>query len=328
MQKIKVQKEPFISIIIPLYVIVDRFYTDLEIFSKLQYKNFEILIVHDSKAVFTKNSWKKIKYISTRKLRTGPAEKRDVALKYAKGVICAFIDDDAYPDPLWLKNAVKVFQKDIAAVGGPGLTPPEDTFWEQVTGHVYSSIFCGGAAQYRFIKGKRQKVVDYPAYNLFVRTDALKKVGGYGSHFYGGEDTFLCLKLIKAGFTIIYDPEVVVYHHKRKLFFDYARQIANIGKHRGYFVKKYPATSFHFWYFLPSILLIGFVGSLLASAIYPPFFPYFIAMLALFYLLGVVSVIRRAPFIQALLAGIGIIMTHLVYGQAFIKGLLIKNLVR
>lgn len=328
MKKYHQSKTPFISIIIPLYVVVDRFYDDLEKFKKIKYTNFEILIVHDSKVVVKRDKWIKLKYISTKKERTGPAEKRDVALKIAKGEICAFIDDDAYPDSFWLKNAVSVFTDDIAAVGGPGLTPPEDTFWEQVTGLVYSSLFCGGAARYRFVKGKRQEVVDYPAYNLFVKTDILKKVGGYGSHFYGGEDTFLCLKLIKAGYHIMYSPDVVVYHHKRKLFFDYYKQIANIGKHRGYFVKKYPETSFHYWYFLPSILLLGLCGGLIISVLFPNIFIPLVLLVVGFYLLGVLSVIKKNNIVMALLAGIGIIMTHIVYGFTFLEGLATRELYR
>ena len=42
-------------------------------------------------------------------------------------------------------------------------------------------------------------VDDYPAYNLFVRREALEHVGGWGTTFYGGEDTVLCLKLAEAG---------------------------------------------------------------------------------------------------------------------------------
>lgn len=320
--------EPLISIIIPLYVIVDRFYEDLEKFKYLKYKNYEILVIHDAIGLKRKLDDEKVKFISTRKKRTGPAEKRDFALKFVKGEICAFVDDDAYPDPLWLKNAVKVFNKKIAAVGGPGLTPSEDYFWERVTGLVYSSIFCGGAAQYRFVKRKRQLVVDYPAYNLFVRTDVLKKVGGYGNHFYGGEDTFLCLKLIKAGYKIQYDPDVVVYHHRRKLFFDYFRQISNIGRHRGYFVKKFPETSFHYWYFLPSTLMVGFFLGVLLSVVYNWFLVYYVFFLLCFYVLAVASVIKSSNIIMSLFAGIGIILTHISYGIAFIEGLLTKKIVR
>lgn len=322
----KIMKEPLVSIIIPLYVIEDRFFKDLEEYNDLKYKNFEIIIVCDKK-VSLPDINKSVKLILTHKKQTGPAEKRDLALKYAKGQICAFIDDDAYPDPSWLKNAVLEFRDlNLSAVGGPGLTPPEDGFWEQVTGLVYSSFFCGGFAQYRFVKKRRRFVVDYPAYNLLVRTDILKKVGGYGTYFYGGEDTFLCLKLIKAGYKILYSPNVVVYHHRRPLFFGYLKQIVNVGKHRGYFAKRFPETSFHFWYFVPSSLSFGFFLLLFFSLFNLQMRIIFISLLLLFFILAWSSVLYKGPILNSFFAASGVILTHIFYGLSFIRGLTLKKL--
>lgn len=315
-----------VSIIIPLYVITPRFFEDLKKFEKLKYKNYEIIVVCDKKV---KVKQKNTRFIHTKRDKTGPAEKRDIALKAAKGEICAFIDDDAYPHPLWLTNALKEFKNpQIAAVGGPGITPEEDNYWEQLTGLVYESIFCSGLAQYRFKKGKRQFVVDYPAYNLLVRKSVMKKVGGYGSNFYGGEDTFLCLKIIQAGYKIIYDPEVVVYHHRRALFMPYLKQISNVGKHRGYFAKAFPETSRYIWYFIPATLALGFFVMFIGSL-----FSFFIAVtflsgLVFFLALGFFSVIKKTSPVSALFVSFGIVLTHIFYGLAFIKGLIIPSLDR
>lgn len=321
-------KKPFVSIIIPLYVINQRFFQDLRKYNGLKYSNLEILIVCDKKITLPMLK-KNIKLLLTNQKQTGPAEKRDLALKYARGEICAFIDDDAYPDPDWLKNAVLEFKdSSISAVGGPGLTPPEDGFWEQVTGLVYSSFFCGGFAQYRFVKKRKRFVVDYPAYNLLVRTDILKKVGGYGTYFYGGEDTFLCLKLIQAGYKILYAPNVAVYHHRRPLFFEYLKQIANVGKHRGYFAKRFPETSFRFWYFIPTCLSLGFFTLLIGSLINYQIRFIFFSLFILFFVLSWGSLIYKRSLLQSFFAAIGIILTHIFYGLYFIKGLTIRKLDR
>jgi len=311
---------PKISIIIPLYVICERFFEDLKKFENLNYSNYEILIVCDRQV---RIDIPKAKLILTGVKNTGPAEKRDIALTKAKGEILAFIDDDAYPDKDWLENAASHFQdKNIAAVGGPGITPPEDPYWPQLTGLVYSSFFCGGFARHRFIKEKPRFIEDYPAYNLLVRKDILKKVGGYGSNFYGGEDTFLCLKIIEKGLKIFYDPKVTIYHHRRPLFIPYLKQIFNVGVHRGYFAKVFPRTSRRLSYFIPSILSIGFVLSFI-------FFraEFFILFLS-FLLIGSLSVIEQTNPLNALIVGFAIISTHLSYGTGFIKGLFTKNLTR
>jgi GT2 family glycosyltransferase len=315
---------PKVSIIVPLYVMVPRFLEDLKRFSKLNYSHYEIIVVSDKKF---RIETPKVKFLLTGKKRTGPAEKRDIAIKKATGEICAFIDDDAYPHRDWLKNAVVHFQNNqIAAVSGPGLTPPEDKYWEQVTGLVYSSFFCGGFAQYRFVKGKMKFVEDYPAYNLIVRKDVLKKIGGYGNHFYGGEDTFLCLKIIKRGYKIIYDPEVDVFHHRRALFLPYLKQIANIGLHRGYFAKKYPETSRKVFYFFPSLVMLIFFLLLAGSFVSWKILFTFIILISFSLVVFVLSVIEMTDIYTSLIVSFGIISTHIVYGYAFIKGLLTNDL--
>jgi cellulose synthase/poly-beta-1,6-N-acetylglucosamine synthase-like glycosyltransferase len=317
---------PKISIIIPLYIAEDRFFRDLKKFNKLDYANYEILVVSD-KRVEIKNP--KVKIILSGKKRTGPAEKRDIALKQVKGKYCAFIDDDAYPDKNWLKNAVVHFNHPkIAAVGGPGLTPKEDNYWEQITGLIYLSPLCGGPTQHRFIKANIAFVDDFPAYNLIVRTDVLKSVGGYGSHFYGGEDTFLCLKIVKKGWKILYDPEVTVYHHRRPLLVPYLKQISNIGKHRGYFAKTFPETSFRLFYFLPSIATVGLISLLIFSFFNNTALLIFMGLLIASILLAALSVVRRTIILESLIVAVGIILTHISYGTAFIRGFMSSKLTR
>ena len=326
MDKKSVEKFPKVSIIIPLYIAENRFFEDLKRFKKLNYPNYEILVVSDKK-VEIKDP--KVKLILTGQKRTGPAEKRDIAIKEAKGEICAFIDDDAYPHPDWLKNAIIHFQNpQIAAVGGPGITPEEDGYWEQITGFIYQSYFCGGPTQHRFTKAKKIFVEDYPAYNLLVRKNILKKVGGYGTYFYGGEDTFLCLKIIKMGWKILYDPEIVVYHHRRPFVVPYLKQIANIGKHRGYFAKKFPETSLRAFYFFPSIASVSFIGLAFASLFSVRAFIAFLFLLSFAIMIGTLSVIKKTTLLNSLLVSIGIIATHMIYGLSFIKGLWVKKLTR
>ncbi len=324
--KINLKEMPKVSIIIPFYVDTPRFFRDLKKFSNLNYPNYEIIVVSDNK-INLENY--RAKLLITNKKVTGPAEKRDIAIKAATGEICAFIDDDAYPDQNWLSNAIVHFQHpQIAAVGGPGITPKEDNYYEQLTGLVYGSFFCGGHAQHRFVKKEPMFVVDYPAYNLLVRKDVLKKIGGYGTHFYGGEDTFLCLKIIKNGYKIIYDPEVVVYHHRRALFVSYLKQISNIGTHRGYFAKRFPETSRTLNYFIPSILTIGFLTGIVASFYNHTIATLFLSSVVIFILLGMLSVIKKTSLLNSLLVSIGIILTHLTYGVYFVNGLMTYKLKR
>lgn len=329
------RNNPLVSIIIPLHWGLkkenyERFLKDFKTFLNLDYDNYEILLVTDRKIELPFVS-DKVRTIVVGKQTLSPSEKRDFALNDAKGEICAFIDDDAYPDRYWIRNAVRNFKDDkIVAVGGPGITPTGDSYWEKIGGYILESYLGSGAVQFRFHNKpkKTMYVDDYPAYNLFIRTQVLKKVGGYASKLYGGEDTYLCLRLIKEG-KILYDSEVLVYHHRRRFPVEHLKQIASVGVHRGYFFKKYPKTSRHIFYLLPTLFTLGVAVGICAAFVAPKIYLHvFLLLLAIAVIAGTVSVKNHTTsWISAFVSGIGIIATHIVYGALFIRGLLTKKLV-
>ena len=259
------------------------------------------------------------------------SEKRDIGLKFAKGSICAFIDDDAYPDSKWMKIAVRHFvrNKNIIAVGGPGVTPPDDGRMAQLGGMVYTSAYTSGQLRMRFapVGERTREIKDWPAYNLFIRTDIMKKVGGWGSTFYGGEDTFICLKMLHYG-RMIYDPNVIVYHHRRPLFLPHMKQIFNVGVHRGYFFNHYPETSREALYLLPTTLTVGFWTLLVFSLFNSIAFEMFLLAFGMFFGIAISSVLNRRDPLGSIIASFGIIMTHMAYGIGFIKGLFTEKLLR
>lgn len=327
------KKNSVVSIIIPLHWGLKpnnfpRFLTDLAKYEKLSYKNYEIIIVTD-KPVIPLITGKNIRCLVTNvKHPTTGTEKRDFALRFVKGDICAFIDDDAYPDPDWLKFAIPWFAyKRIVAVGGPGVTPPEDSFWQKIGGYAIESYFCSGNIQYRFYPTFERFSVDQPGYNLLVRTSTLKNVRGWGTTFYGGEDTVLCIKLLKLG-KILHDPHILVYHHRRAFPFEHIKQIGSVGKHRGYFFKHYPETTRGIFYFMPTILTVGFFVFLFLAVYYPyTFLIPFILSVSFFVTLGAISVYQHGVNIKSsIITGFAIIVTHMTYGVYFIHGLFTRKL--
>ncbi len=319
--------DPGVSIIIPLHKINDQFTECINHCLSIDYSNYEIIVVTDK---LIELNHLKVRLIHTGEKLTGPAEKRDLAINICNGEICAFIDDDAFPATNWLKNAVKHFNKpEIAAVGGPGLTPEKNNLMQRASGTIYSSILGGGGTAYRYIPKKSRYVVDYPAYNLLVRKSIIQDIGGFNSKFYGGEDTKLCLEIIKKNKKIFYDPNVIVYHHRRPLFKEHLHQIWNVGKHRGYFVKKFPETSFKLSYFLPSTTLIIFILGMFLSIINNSFQLIFFIGLSTYLIAGFLSGLFMEKNLKiAFLVSIGIPATHFTYGIAFIKGLTINFLER
>lgn len=255
---------------------------------------------------------------------TSPAEKRDLALAHVSSEICAFLDDDAYPRDDWIERALARFAAngDATAVGGPGITPPRSSWPERVSGAFYESPFGSGRLRFRFRPtGRVRDVDDLPAFNLFIRTERLRAIGGWRSKLYGGEDTMTCLRLVQNGYRLVYDPEVVVYHHRRPIVFSHMRQIGNVGRHRGYFARVLPETSRRPIYFAPTIgvavACTGAVAALRSRRVR---------------LLGGITgvaawaaIARRAakdgcePTIAAVLPSV-VAASHAVYGVQFVRG--------
>lgn len=325
----------FVSVIIPTRKIND--YIRREIIPALEkqtYQNFELILVPDKYEqqeffpgfVRVLPSWPK----------TGPGDKRDLAVAKAKGEIVAFTDDDAYPDIDWLKNAVGYFENGrITAVCGPGITPPTDGLLEKVSSWVWgSTLGAGGIGTHRCRPEAKRELDDFPTFNLIVRKKDFEKVGGFNTHFWSGEDTKLCYKLVyDLGKKIIYDPKILVYHHRRPIFGSHLAQIARYGLHRGHFARVLPKTSRRFRYFMPTLftfyllalpfLVWGFRGCRELLVFWTaPIAVYFSLLLA-----TAARVYRGEKNLKGSLLLIpAIFATHIVYGLAFIKGFLSREL--
>lgn len=313
-----------ISIIIPVKEINDYIRQAMEHYARLDYEDFEILIFPDH---VSNEEFPNTRIIPSGEV--GPANKRDMALQYAEGEIFAFIDDDAYPRGDWLKNAVKCFERsEVGAVGGPAVTAPEDDIWQQASGKVYESFLCSGGYVYRYLPKEEREVDDLPSVNLIVRRDVFEKIGGYDSNYYPGEDTKLCLDIVESGRKIIYSPDVLVYHHRRRVFRQHLKQATNYAKHRGYFAKALPQTSCKPAYFVPSLFVIGLIAGPILSCFVPILWYFYFAVIMLYLVILICSIRKAGSLSVWILTFCGIIATHIGYGLMFIRGLCSKELLR
>lgn len=256
-----------------------------------------------------------------------PAKKRNRGAESSSGEILAFIDDDTRPHLGWLKAALKAFEDpQVAAVGGPSVTPASDAFWAQVSGAVYESWLMSGKERRRYLPTEEQYVDDVPSCNLLVRRSVFKDVGGFATDFWPGEDTAFCLSLVKKGHLIRYVPSAVIDHHRRPSLNRHFKQLANYGLHRGYFAKRYPETSRRLPYFIPSGMVIsGVILSLLVLMQNGVAGQALLALGLLYLLLSFLSLMHQ-PFRLALPAVCVMFVSHSIYGISFLRGLLASRL--
>lgn len=319
------------SFIIPVKFVNDYIRETIPKILEISRDDYEIIIYPNEAS---KDVWPKTRQIATG--NCGPAVKRSKAIQDALGEVLVFIDDDAYPKADLLDNLDKNFQDEkITAVGGPAVTPDSDNFWQKVSGAVFLSALSGGCPErYRPVGGKR-KINDWPSVNFSIRRKVFTEIGGFQSEFWPGEDTKLCLDLIKKyPGSIIYDPRAIVFHHRRSELYNHLKQVAGYGLHRGFFAKKYPKTSFKLKYFMPSFfLLFIFLGAtmiyLRSNRIFLQlyligWFAYGLALVKAFF-----DIYRyEKNILVAINAIYAIFLTHIIYGFNFIRGFVFtRNLI-
>ncbi len=312
------------SIIIP--VKEENFFLKKNIRKILNTKNektYEILVIPNFDF---KNDYNPeiVKIISSGKV--GPATKRDIGARNAMGNILIFLDDDSFISKNYFKTAYDLFDKDkeLVAVGGPGILPEDQNFFGKVLGSIFLSKLAGGYPErYSSIAQKKPLYVDdWPSVNLIIKKDFFFKIGGFNCNYWPGEDTILCLKIIENGKKILYVSNLVVHHYRRGNLISHIKQISAYARMRGYFVKKYPKNSFKISYFIPSIFFIYIVLLLLMhnSFLSIPLLGYVIYLI-----ISLIEIALKQSLLLTLLSAPIIFITHIVYGFYFIKGLLTFN---
>jgi GT2 family glycosyltransferase len=318
---------PEFSIIIPIKELNDYLRETVPRIQSLRFTNWELLIVTNESQESEWGWESRIRLLSSG--RVGPAEKRDLAAKCARGEYLVFLDDDSYPNENLLDQAKQAFLLGAPALGGPAMTPPEDTFLQRTSGAVFSSLLTGGApARYRPI-GLIREMDDWPSVNLMIKRSVFLEIGGFDSPYWPGEDTFLCLKLLRSGRKITYVPEMIVWHHRREGLLRHARQVGAYGLHRGYFARHLPDNSRRAQYFLPScITLLAFLSIVLI------FFEFlFLTKIVLIcwaiylsaVLIGIVDVMRFNGVWIGIFSIPYVIVTHLYYGYRFLRGFTMRG---
>ena len=314
---------PTVSIVVPVKRPNPNLFECIEACLRLDYPKFEIIVLPDDPL---KASDHRVRVIATGPV--GPSQKRDIGSRAATGELLAFLDDDAYPIEDWLTNAASNFvSPDIAAVGGPGVTPPTDRYWAQVSGQIYTSLIVSGPHICRYTPQRHREVDDYPSCNLIVRKSIFEQVGGFGTQFWPGEDTVFCLRIIKdLKKKILYDPDVLVYHHRRSDALIHFKQLWSYGVHRGYFVKRFPETSRRLSYFLPSAWVMGVFFGWLPGLWVPPLTAAYQITLCIYLLAVLIGTPGKLNPRLYPVTVLGVIASHVTYGVGFIRGLLARRM--
>ena len=318
-------KEVVVSVIIPCKTLDAYTEECISYCLKMECANYEIIVLPDHYDT-TKIVDGSVRIVPTGSMK--PMSKRFLGSSLSKGTLCAFIDSDAYPVKNWIEKAIRHFKdSEVAAVVGPSQSPSDDDLMSKASEFVLSSPFGGGSEAIRY--GGKNSHIKYvseaPTCNFVIRNSVLHVVKDSVRDVWPGEEIVLCGLVTKdLKKKIIYDPSVVVYHHRRRLFSPHLSQVWKYGAVKGYLWKKH-SQYVRPIFLLPSLFVLGVVGGFPLAMMNPVIRSvYVLLLLAYFFLLLGNSVfvgLREKNVKMTFLVFAGTVLTHLCYGLAFIKGI-------
>ncbi|MDQ3015333.1 MAG: glycosyltransferase [Bacteroidota bacterium] len=232
---------PFISIIIPAKNEEILLRGCINSLHQLDYpkEKFEIIIVDglskDNSVAVAREMGAKV--ISNAKQTVSPG--RNIGFENAKGELIAFTDADCIVDINWLSNCIKYFENDkaVACVGGPNLTPTDESDFGKAVGFVFDQpVFAAGSIHARELNEVKE-VSSIPGCNAIYRQSILSQVMPLDESMLTGDDTLLNRKILDLGSRLLYTPDVIVFHYRRptprklwRQFYRYAIGRLQVGK--------------------------------------------------------------------------------------------------
>ncbi|MDQ3931410.1 MAG: glycosyltransferase [Actinomycetota bacterium] len=202
--------------------------------TSLDYPDYEVIVVDDGSTDATPDIARSygVRVVSTP--NRGLSSARNTGLQLATGTIVAYTDDDAWPDPHWLRYLVNALaDSSHVAVGGPNLAPPGDG----LVAHCVANS-PGGPMQVLLSDSEAEHI---PGCNMAFRREALEAIGGFDPRYRtAGDDVDVCWRLQERGGTIGFHGGAMVWHHRRNSLRAYWRQQKGYGRAEALLEEKWP----------------------------------------------------------------------------------------
>ena len=225
---------PRISVVVCCHNAESTLHDCLGTLSKLQYPNFEVIVVDDGSTDATAAITQEYGFRLIRTMNRGLSAARNTGLHAATGEIVAYTDGDCCPDPHWLTYLANTFlNSNHAGVGGPNIAPPGDGLIAECVANAP-----GGPVHVLLSDEVAEHI---PGCNMAFRKSCLETIGGFDPQFRAaGDDVDVCWRLQERGWTLGFSPAAMVWHHRRNSVRAYWKQQAGYGKAEALLERKWP----------------------------------------------------------------------------------------
>ena len=235
----------------------------LESLQKLDYdrNKVEVIVVDGNSTDKTREIVKNYPVKLVVEKRKGLNLARNTGIKCAKGEIVAFTDSDCIVPPNWITKIVENFKDPkVSCVGGSAKALDCDFISQYADNSVVRLMpFFTKREELEKVK----PFFRHPAgCNMAFRRKVAEEVGYFDENIqYGFDEVEFADRICRAGYKMILDPDVLVWHKHRSTFREFLKQNFQYGKGSGLVLKrKRLKDAVSKWSFLG---LMGFISWLL-----------------------------------------------------------------
>ena len=228
-------RAPKVSVVVATYNGGRTLNNCLESFGRLNYADYEVILVDDGSTDATPQiakAFPSVRYL--RQINQGLSAARNAGICAAAGEIVAFTDDDCRADEDWLYYLVNdLLRSNFTGIGGPNFLPPDDS---SVAAAVMASP--GGPAHVLITDTEAEHI---PGCNMAFYKWALKEIGFFDPIYRkAGDDVDICWRLEDGQFKIGFSPAGFVWHYRRSTVKAYLKQQIGYGEAEALLIAKHP----------------------------------------------------------------------------------------
>lgn len=227
-----VKGQPLVSIIIPNREEKEALSTCLEsIFTQSTYENYEIIIIENNSsspeifAYYKELEQKENVRVVVWDKEFNYSAINNYGIQFAKGDYFLLLNNDTKViTPNWIEEMLANCQREQVGITGVKLLYPDDTIQ-----HAGCIIGIGGVAGHMFVDmpkersgymhkaSLQQNLSAVTAACMMITREAFDAAGGFTEELQVAfNDVDLCLKVRKAGYLVVYNPFVWLYHYESK----------------------------------------------------------------------------------------------------------------
>lgn len=331
-------KIPNISIVIPTFNEERTIKNCLESLYSIDYpkENFEIIIADggskDNTLDIVRNYQEKLNI----KLVNGGTrgEGCNTGIENALYPYIVFTDADCTFGKEWLKTLVstllEVESKNVVSVGGPNITPYEDTLFARCVGYVTSSFWGSGGSRFGWKKKEACFVDHNSGCNVIYKKNILEEIGKFDTSLKTAEDVDLDYRILKKGYKLYYTPDAVVMHWRRATWRKFFRQyyynaVGKMQLFRKYGISILSAYKYMPYHLLPLVGAVGFLFLTITLSIYYGLgfaLLFFMVVLLIYLLITLLFSIKSYPKFKSMKAVTIILLLYVMGHISWIWGLM------